>query len=457
MENLGGFELFTVNPVTHYDSSVKLYLPGFSRNNIIPTPPPARNSSMTNSSSTNARSLFVIDKDYGALGLAMYLLFRQSLAKRSTILLPQHTYELHKDQLSVSNKPYQSLKEILNVVDAERPDIVFLVSGYSYAYQNLLTIHDLRKLSQILRQRGCKLVTSDPYLGTFRQISDAPARIGKGQQTLKRRLSVFPGLYAIIAKAIRHVQKRRLNIFVHGVTECLKDISHFCPVPIDLLPSGDVNYVTFYNPLTILSEDELRAISAGVSAFQDVSAHRPRWLFVLARFDLEFQEKKYGKQCFIELVASKLRQCLDSGKHPTFIGPAAFVDSLSDHFSDDSGVTLLATCPFEEFQQRLMDAEIVFYWQIFSTSTFLRLMNGLPVFFFDRGHTARFFPPMHAAGLKSYYLAGSPNFLDIEQPLDAGVLAEFAAQFRTLAVESRQRLAKMPAPSEMVDSILAAD
>ena len=115
---------------------------------------------------------------------------------------------------------------------------------------------------------------------------------------------------------------------------------------------------------------------------------------------------------------------------------------------------MLARCAFEEFEQRLLDAEIVFYWQIFSTSAFLRLWNGLPVFFFDPGHSSRFSRPMHEAGLKYYFMGGSPIYLDIEKPLDAAALAQLSAGFRQSADESRHRLARLPTPAEMVSAIV---
>jgi hypothetical protein len=411
---------------------------------------------MTNNDPPSTRLLFIIDEDYGALGLAMYILFRQASLNRATLAIPQRIYDLHEGQISVSSYPYRSLQDILRLIDTDRPDIVFLVSGYSYAYQNLLSIRELRKLLRLLEQRNCKIATSDPYLGTFRQIVNSPARNGAFQRSLKRRLRWTPRVYAILADSIRYLQNRKLRRFVREVADCLKDVQHFCPVPKNLLPAGRTNYVGFFNPLAIYSNDDLQAISAAVSAFHDISVDRPRWLFVLARFDLEFQEQKFGNQGFAEIVADKLRQSLDNGKHPTFIGPAAFVEKLSQYFAEDSGVSLLSACPFEEFQQRLFDAEIVFYWQIFSTSTFLRLMNGLPVFFFDKGHTARFFTPMHKAGLKSYYLAGSPHYLDIEQALDANALAALSAEFQQSALDSREILEQVPTPPEMVDAILGA-
>ncbi len=97
---------------------------------------------------------------------------------------------------------------------------------------------------------------------------------------------------------------------------------------------------------------------------------------------------------------------------------------------------------------------MVFYWQIFSTSAFLRLWHGLPVFFFDPGHSSRFSKPMHEAGLKYYFMGGAPIYLDIDKPLEAAALAPMGAVFRESAGESRRRLARLPTPAAMVASLL---
>jgi hypothetical protein len=213
--------------------------------------------------------------------------------------------------------------------------------------------------------------------------------------------------------------------------------------------------VSFFNPLYIRTEEELRANAAAASALPGVDATRPRWLFVLAQFDLDYQQKKYGMQRFVEIVAGKLRETLDNGRHPVFIGPPAIIEELSLHFPPDSAVSLLARCAFGEFEQRLLDAEVVFYWQIFSTSAFLRLWNGLPVFFFDPGHSSRFSKALHDAGLKYYFMGGAPIYLEIGKPLDAAWLGQMGAAFRQSADDSRRRLAHLPAPAGMVSAIMS--
>ncbi len=386
-----------------------------------------------------ARSLFVIDHDFGALGTVMYLLHRQPLSAQTTILLPRRAYELNKVRLPMASRPYQSLQDILDVVEIESPDVVFLFSGYLIAAQGLLTLRDLRRLIGALRRRGCRVATSDPYLGTHSQIVDAEIAV-----------------HGPVARLARFYDRQKVKRHVRSLADILEDVTHIYPVPIDQPQAGGAKRVCFFNPLYIRGAEELRANTATVSRLSDPAKRGQRWLFVLAQFDLEFQEETYGRRAFVERVAGKMREALDNGRQPMFIGPAAITEDLSRRFPPGSGVSFLPTCSFEEFQERLLDAEIVFYWQIFSTSAFFRLWNGLPVFFFDQGHNARVLKPLREAGLKHYYLAGPPVYLDIDKPLDAAELARLGAGFSQSAHDVRKRLASLPNPSEMVSAIIEA-
>lgn len=398
---------------------------------------------MTNSTSPPRRLLFVIDEDFGALGTVMYLLHRQPLAAHATLLLPRQAYELHGSRLPVASRPYQSVKDILEIVEKVSPDVVCLFSGYLFISQGLLGLRDLRMLVRTLRRRGCGVATSDPYVGTFRHFPDVEFPIGPG--ALRRHLK---GL-------TRFLNRMRVERRVRAVANILEGLPHMYPVPVDP-PEGGAGprRISFFNPRYLRSEAELRENSASVSALSTESAGVPRWLFVIARFDLEFQQRKYGRQGFVDLVAGKIREALDNGRHATFIGPAEVVEGLSRQFARQSGVSLLGYCPFVEFEQRLLDAEAVFYWQLFSTSSFLRLWHGLPVFFFDRGHAARLMEPLYQESMKLYYMGGSPIHLDVEAPLDAGKLEVSGHAYRQWAQDSRERLARLPSPAQMIETIV---
>lgn len=410
---------------------------------------------MTNRPSREPRSLFIVDNDYGALGLVMYLLENRPMAAGAIVLLPTRAFEVHEDQLQVTCQVYQSLQDIMEAVERHSPDIVCLMSGYSFAYQGLLSIAKLRDLIARLRDLGCAVATSDPYLGTFGQIRSAPARNDAHRDRFRRRSFGLPSPSSLIAGPLGYYRRLKLRRYVRGVTDSLRDVVHICPVPQHLLPTGGPDYLPFYNPLSIRSDSELRRIGERVSAYPDITADRERWLFVVAGFDLRYQQQAHGERRFAEIVASKLREALDNGKHPCLIAPAELIDAVSRHFGPDERVSLLSACAFDEFQHRLFDAEMVFYWQIFSTSTFLRLLNGLPTFFFDPGHTARSFPPMHEAGLKCYYVAEPPIYLDIEDPLDPATLSELAAGFAASAQRTREIMAGALDAEELTSAIIA--
>src|SRR5690348_9812897 len=123
--------------------------------------------------SAESRLLFVVDNDFGALGTMMYFLHGQPVAARATLLLPRRLHELHGATLAVASRPYGSVADILAAVDAERPAVVLLASAYRLTAKNALGVQGVRELLGALRQRGCAVATTDPYIGTFPEIAAA--------------------------------------------------------------------------------------------------------------------------------------------------------------------------------------------------------------------------------------------------------------------------------------------
>jgi hypothetical protein len=375
-----------------------------------------------------ANVLFVVDNDFGALGTVMYLLHGQPLAQRSTLLLPSAAHALH-GALAVASRPYASLGDILQVVEAESPAVVVLCSGYLLASQGLLTLREVRSLVRELRRRGCAVATSDPFLGTYRRVAQAKVP-SKSGGILEAAAGLWPN-----GAAFLHAMRVRRH--VHEVAGVMEGLAHLYPVQAPQAPAGP-RRISFFN----------------ARYFGRPRAASREWLFVLAKFDFEYQQAAHGRQRFIELVAAKLREALSQGRRATFIGPAAAVEALRAHFGPEPGVTLLPACPFAEFERRLLDAQAAFYWQVFSTSTFLRLWNGLPVFFFDAGHASRLLRPMYDAGIASDYMGRPPAMLDIAQPLDAGALMARSGEFADIANAALARLKALPAPEEAIREIV---
>ena len=82
--------------------------------------------------------------------------------------------------------------------------------------------------------------------------------------------------------------------------------------------------------------------------------------------------------------------------------PATMVDQLANQLPDT--VELLPFCPFVEFEARLLAAEYAFYWNVFSFSVVLRIANGFPVFFYDRGHLSRTIEPLYDIGRGVHFI-----------------------------------------------------
>ena len=371
----------------------------------------------------------------------MYLLHQQSIAARTTLLLPGDAYEFHGKTLSVTTKPYRSLQDILDLVAKESPDLVCLFSGYILTTQQLLSSGELRALISELRQHGCQLVTSDPYLGTYRSSMIAASN----SETLGRQAGPIVRFFRV-QLLLRHVRK---------VMKSLQGIKHLIAVPKIPTEENGLDYVSFFNPLYFREPDELKQISSTVSGFSDIASSRTRWLFVLARFDLEYQLHIHGERRFVEIVVRKLRETLENERHPVLIAPADLINAVSPYFDSDARVSLLPGCSFDEFEKRLLDAEIVFYWQIFSTSTFLRLLHGLPVYCFDAGHSAHLSESFHKKCLAQYYLVAPPALLSIDEPLDKSRLMEPNGSFIASAELFRKKLSVLPTPTEMIDSLFS--
>lgn len=402
---------------------------------------------MTDAPPPGARLLFVLDNDFGALGMVMYLLHGQSLAARATLLLPRRAYELHRGQLAAASHSYDSLADILAVCAANPPDVVFLVSGYLLVRQGLLSIGELRELVRALQARGCTVATSDPYLGTFPRIAEAtvPVRTGAIPRALKRYLGHAPFIHRPLARLVDHVAQVRFTRHVRAVTAALADLPHLYPALISMAEAGGVRPYCFYNPNYFRAPEPVQA----------VPGERPAWLFVIAQYDLHYQEERHGRERFAELVAARIREALAQGRDATFVGPATMVEALSARFPREPGVTLLGRCAFGDFERRLLHAEVAFYWQVFSTSAFLRLWNGLPVFSFDAGHTSHFSGALFQAGLRHYFMGEAPRYLDIEVPLDAAALARLEDAFRRSARNALARFKALSEPEEMVAAIRA--
>jgi hypothetical protein len=104
-----------------------------------------------------------------------------------------------------------------------------------------------------------------------------------------------------------------------------------------------------------------------------------------------------------------------------------------------------------------LEAEYVFYWNIFSNSILSRVMNHLPVFFFDPGHMVHAIPSLFATGMKQYYAGSEPVYLKLQADLESEELAVLGSKQEGAMSGARENFWRSPGPEEVVEELLAGE
>ena len=115
--------------------------------------------------------MFVLSHDYGELFRATYLLAGYEF--QSVFLMPERLLAVNRGGLPGPALAYRSFVDVFEAVDVERPDVVFLFSGYLYTINNLFHVDTVQALVRKLRERECRLVTSDPFQGILADVDDS--------------------------------------------------------------------------------------------------------------------------------------------------------------------------------------------------------------------------------------------------------------------------------------------
>src|SRR4051794_23969140 len=105
--------------------------------------------------------LFVLSNDFGELANALELVAGTAL--ETVLLMPDRLWQTNRDLAGTHS--YRGLADLIKAIDQQRPEVVFLFSGYLYAINQLLEVADVAALLQALKERHCRIVTSDPFLG----------------------------------------------------------------------------------------------------------------------------------------------------------------------------------------------------------------------------------------------------------------------------------------------------
>ncbi|MBI4342469.1 MAG: hypothetical protein HY599_03770 [Candidatus Omnitrophica bacterium] len=370
----------------------------------------------------------------------MSLLRGQRFAGRASMLLPERLFSVNQNALPVPASCYATLDDIVRAVDACQPDLVFLLSGYLFSNERLLSREALKRLLRQLRDRGCCVATSDPFVGL------AP-RLTLAELDIRIPLSAGPAVHRWLAALMSRLRPRSKVMRI----PCLEDVVHLYPTPIPV-SEDPVPRRSFFNPTVIRAACGTRALGAR-RGHSDGPESRPRWLFVISQVDLRFQVVLRGQEKFIEFVRDLLRRAAEAERHTTLVAPPWLADRLMNALPDS--VELLPFCPLAEFEQRLLDAEYAFYWNAFSFSHVARVANELPIFLFDRGHLARTIKPYYEVARSWLYGGWEPTYLDPTQVVSREVLADLARAQKPALRALRERWQALPTPDELVDQLVA--
>jgi hypothetical protein len=394
---------------------------------------------MSATTSNGARSLIVVSKSQEELALAMSFLRGQEFADRAHLLLPRDLYSIERDELPVSAAPYEALEDIIKVVDRHQPDLVFLFSAYLFSFHGLLSRESLDALLRHLRDRGCRIITSDPFIGLAGRLTlaDIDSRmLVAGESPLTRSL-----VSLVLSLRRQNTPFTRLPDF--------GDVAHLYPRSAPRSEDG-ITRLCFFNPKAACEATNARDMADGPD--EAPGLHR-RWLFVLSANDLHVQRLIVGQRNMIEHLLGMLRFSLECQAQPTLIAPSDVVNQLAGALRDS--VELLPVCPLVALNRRLLEAEYVFDWNAFSFWQLTRLASGRPAFAFDRGYVSRTAKPFYETAC-AWHLGGcEPTFLDQSQLFSPYVLAHLAKMQNAAMHPVGEDWRSSPSPAEVVDRLLA--
>jgi tetratricopeptide (TPR) repeat protein len=392
--------------------------------------------------------MFVLDNDFGELATVKFFVLGQELAGRTTLLLPERLYVHNVDAIPGRTHQYASVEDILQAADQQKPDIVFLVSGYLLCPHLQFSPADLARLIDELRERKCRVVTADPFLGMLSKQDPRTLIRFDVSREHAMKVAAAEGLSAEVkemTKARRDAEERAWASFEQS-EKILRDTYHlypsYCDVPAHDLAETDVRNVAFFNDRLVRPKP-----------LTPVKGTKPHWLFILATPDCENQAV-FEEGAFPEIVASKLIETLAAGRHPILIGPKAFVEELVPRMPTTEGIDILSHCPFNQFYSLLLSAEHAFYWNVVSHSLLIRLYNRLPIIQFDRGHLVRSAPGIYDRIVGWYYQGFGPTLRDHREPLTLETVERWTEEYRQQADRLLGRYRRAPDPDQMIADIM---
>ena len=255
--------------------------------------------------------------------------------------MPERLFQANRAGLPARVACYRSVADILETVDRERPDAVFLFSAYLYAINNILDIAATGELVQGLRQRTRAIVTSDPFLGVLTRPDE----------------SLFHP---------QHPLRTILASHFTALAPHLKDLKHLYFMPADEIPVSD--RIWFANPKAFLTPAVTDAGEAALVARIGIDRTKPRWLYVLSTEDYGYQTALHGQQAFESLLLARFSDAAGRAGSPCSSLPRRASTRWPVRTGAPQSFGLSHSAGTRSSSPYPMGAEFVFYWNVFSNS-----------------------------------------------------------------------------------------
>jgi len=351
----------------------------------------------------DTRVLIILGNDCGLLAEAMYFLSDQRFKERAILLLPTRLAGLNPDELDVTTQRYSSFQELVELVNQNSPDIVFLCSGYLLVHHNLLSISELKRFIEHMQQRGCRVITSDP-------LADIMSTAITSSPTLPPKIDPD--------KNYSQHEVMVLSVFIEPY-QILKHLPHIYLWACDASDPECHSNLSYYNPKPPSSHKTQESQSILQSYLGD-SFSKPYWLLTIGPEDYASQCQQPGLARLVALTAEKIQWISESGRHVVLVLPDEFLQSLQGALPALESLSMFSYLPYGAFYALNLNAEYVFYWNVTSASALIRIMHGLPTFHFSMGHIGESLYPVYKEVIRLFFADCKPIFIDQTKPFDLG-------------------------------------
>lgn len=371
--------------------------------------------------------LFFISRDYGELFNAVY--FSTGADFESVFLLPPSLHAVNSDVFESPVYLYEKAADVRNAIEIESPDLVLLFSGYLYVVNKVLqTEKSLTNILDFMEQRNIPYATSDPSLGLLTDVSE----------------TLFND---------RHPRYRWMIEHFSRLAEILADKTHLYLAPRGL--NSKAPHLSYFNSRFALDSESRTAVAQRLAATGFYPRDKATWLFILSPEDYNVQAYIHGAAAFFQLVCSRLDDAVKAGRQAVLIAPPNFVERYRNAVRHDESISIIASCSFSEFMDRLVDAEYAFYWNQFSASIVGRVLNRAPFFTFDKGHLAYAMKPLFDVGVGHFYPECSLRRLDLEASLREDEMLKLARhQMENVVEPMRSNFADGVDPNLVIERLI---